>query len=96
MDGEHGGENEKSGGDCFHRLILRWQWVVSFGSYAESSELATLTIAGVIAVIHERPVVQLLKVRPTVGPLEEDGAVTDILSFGNDLASVSLIEAPCP
>jgi hypothetical protein len=35
-----------------------------------------------------------LKVPPSIGQLDQDGAVTNVLSFGNNLPSKMLIKAP--
>jgi hypothetical protein len=40
--------------------------------------------------------IQFLKVRPTVGQLDQDSSFSNILSFGNDLAGVPLMEASSP
>jgi hypothetical protein len=60
--------------------------VMSLGNYAERLEMAIRALADSSPLFMGDHAFQFLEDRPTVGQLDKDCAVADVLSFGNDLA----------
>ena len=81
-------------GDCFHVRFSEGN-----GRYFETTPKSTRSLSeliwGLWPLFMSDPTVPLLEVRPAVGQFDKHGAVLEIVSLGNNLATVVLIESLC-